>query len=141
MRFFFRPALLPLALLALAGCSNKTSETAATARPADVKARISRLLPSGVNDREGWARDIYVAFNSQAISPDASNLCAVIAVTAQESNFSADATVPGLPRIAWAEIDRRARAAAYPVVPGAHRADDQLAGRQELCVPAGSRQK
>ncbi|AXU95866.1 hypothetical protein CI789_11845 [Erwinia persicina] len=108
MRFFFRPALLPLALLALAGCSNKTSETAATARPADVKARISRLLPSGVNDREGWARDIYVAFNSQAISPDASNLCAVIAVTAQESNFSADATVPGLPRIAWAEIDRRA---------------------------------
>ncbi|MDI6936067.1 DUF1615 domain-containing protein, partial [Serratia sp. Se-PFBMAAmG] len=42
------------------------------------------------------------------IDPSASNVCAVIAVTDQESNFSADAPVPGLPKIAWGEIDRRA---------------------------------
>lgn len=100
--------LLPLALLVLAGCSHQPSDTASQPRPTDVKAHIARLLPAGVSDRQGWTQDIFVAFNSQNIVPDVSNICAVIAVTGQESNFSADATVPGLPKIAWAEIDRRA---------------------------------
>jgi hypothetical protein len=108
MRRFPHLTFLPLALLVLAGCSHQTSKTSPAQRPADVKSQISHLLPADVKDRDGWASDIYVAFNSQEITPDVSNLCAVIAVTGQESNFSADATVPGLPKIAWAEIDRRA---------------------------------
>jgi len=100
--------LAPLALLVLAGCSNPSSKTTPAARPTDVKAQIARLLPPGVSDRQGWASDIYVAFNGQEIDPSVSNLCAVIAVTGQESNFSADANVAGLPKIAWGEIGRRA---------------------------------
>lgn len=107
MNRFLQKFIIPLALL-LASCSQHSTDTAPAQRPSDVKAQIARLLPPGVSDRQGWAGDIYVAFSGQNISPSVSNLCAVIAVAGQESNFSADAAVPGLPKIAWAEIDRRA---------------------------------
>jgi len=42
------------------------------------------------------------------IPPSSENLCAALAVTEQESTFSADPAVPGLGRIARTEIDRRA---------------------------------
>ncbi|WP_187489029.1 DUF1615 family protein, partial [Duffyella gerundensis] len=73
---------VPLALL-LASCSHHPSDNASAPRPAEVKAQIARLLPEGVSDRQGWAGDIYVAFNGQNLPPSVSNLCAVIAVTGQ----------------------------------------------------------
>src|SRR3546814_9093193 len=68
----------------------------------------SDLMPAGAVDREGWARDIQVAFFAQGIAPSPENLCAVLAVTEQESTFTAEPRVPGLARIAREEIDRRA---------------------------------
>jgi outer membrane murein-binding lipoprotein Lpp len=97
-----------LAALVLAGCSTKKEPQAPARQPADVKSQIQQLLPSDVKQKSAWADDIYTAFRVQQIDPSASNICAVIAVTDQESNFSADAVVPGLPKIAWGEIDRRA---------------------------------
>ncbi|WP_034913536.1 DUF1615 domain-containing protein [Erwinia sp. 9145] len=97
-----------LALLVLAGCSSEPKKTQPERQPADVKAQIVALLPPQANDRQGWANDIFAAFNSQQLDPTSANLCSVIAVTGQESNFSADANVAGLPKIAWGEIDRRA---------------------------------
>ncbi|MDZ3991004.1 hypothetical protein PspTeo4_05896 [Pseudomonas sp. Teo4] len=67
-----------------------------------------RLLPAQAKDRQGWAKDIQVAFEAQDIAPSKSNLCAVLAVTEQESTFNADPQVPNLGRIAREEIDRRA---------------------------------
>ncbi|ERK18349.1 MAG: DUF1615 domain-containing protein [Pantoea sp.] len=98
-----------LAVLVLAGCtSSKKQPEAPVRQPGDVKAQIRQLLPSHVTQKADWADDIYTAFRTQQIDPSVSNLCAVIAVADQESNFSADAVVPGLPKIAWAEINRRA---------------------------------
>lgn len=97
-----------LTLLVLAGCSSKKSPEAPVRQPADVKAQIQRLLPAHVSDKAGWSADIYTAFRTQQIDPNTKNLCAAIAVADQESNFSAEAAVPGLPKIAWGEIDRRA---------------------------------
>jgi len=97
-----------LALLTLAGCSSQPEKKLPERRPADVKAQITRLLPAKVSDRAGWRDDIFAAFSSQKLDPSASNLCAVIAVADQETGFNADASVPGLPKIAWGEIDRRA---------------------------------
>jgi len=77
-------------------------------RPAEVRARIVRLLPATLPDRKGWAADIHAAFAALNIDPTAQNLCAVLAVTEQESTFNADPIVPGLAKIARAEIDRRA---------------------------------
>jgi len=76
--------------------------------PAEVRAQLVRLLPEDTADREAWATDIQSAFQLLDIPPSSENLCAVLAVTAQESGFNADPEVPGLGRIARGEIDRRA---------------------------------
>lgn len=76
--------------------------------PEQVRAQLMVLLPGGVRDRGGWATDIQVAFTAIGVEPSDSNLCAAIAVTQQESTFTADPEVPGLGRIAVEEIERRA---------------------------------
>ncbi len=96
------------ALIALmAGCATQPAQSPGQ-DPAKVQARILRVLPAQTDDRAGWARDITAAFAAQQIEPSHSNLCAAIAVAGQESNFQSDPAVPGLGRIARAEIDRRA---------------------------------
>src|SRR5690606_31007142 len=90
----------------LAGCATQVPE-APTKGPADIRADVQRLLPANLPDRQGWARDIAVAFTAQGLDSSQENLCAVIAVTAQESSFRADPPVQGLPRIARREIERR----------------------------------
>lgn len=87
-----------VAALVLAGCSSKKTPEAPVRQPEDVKAQIQRLLPSHVSNKAAWSDDIYTTFRIQQIDPSASNLCAVIAVADQESNFSAEAAVPGLPK-------------------------------------------
>lgn len=111
-----RAGLGSLALVAaalLAGCA--TEPTQPPPRPAEVRAKIAGLMPAQVADREGWATDVYAAFSSLGIEPSASNLCAVLAVTAQESSFRADPAVPNLGKIARAEIDRRAGQVGVPL--------------------------
>jgi len=101
-------------LLVLAGCATSQKDAEPVATPATVQADIERLMPAQVPDRAGWARDIQVAFAAQNIPATQENLCAVLAVTEQESTFQADPPVPGLGRIARAEIDRRAQAVPVP---------------------------
>lgn len=71
-------------------------------------------MPVDVPDRDGWATDIQTAFSTQGITPNPENICAVLAVIAQESGYHADPGVPNLPRIAREEIDRRAAAHHIP---------------------------
>ncbi|ARP90756.1 hypothetical protein CAL14_11005 [Bordetella genomosp. 9] len=101
-------------LLALAGCATRAPQPEAPTSPQAIRADIVRRLPPGVGDAEGWARDIQVAVTTQEILATPENLCAIIAVTEQESGFRADPAVPGLPRIARAEIDRRAASLHIP---------------------------
>ena len=124
--------LLPV-LFVLVGCSTPAPPRS----PAAVRADIVRRLPASVADRQGWAADIQAAFAALAIAPTTSNLCAVLAVTEQESTFEANPEVPGLAKIARAEIDRRAarvnippflvRAALAFESPNGRRYDDRLA--------------
>ncbi|MDB6164026.1 MAG: putative lipoprotein [Xanthomonadaceae bacterium] len=96
--------VLVIAMIALDGCT----EPKAPRRPEDVRAQIVSLLPSRLADRRGWATDLYAAFASLGIEPTTRNLCAALAVTEQESGFNVDPVVPGLPKIALGEIERRA---------------------------------
>lgn len=96
-----RRGALVLLALALGACERGPT-------PEDVHARLLRKLPSHVQDRAGWARDVQAAFSAQGIAPSDENLCAALAVVEQESGFRADPPVPGLGRIARAEIARRA---------------------------------
>ena len=98
----------PLALLALCLGIACLSACETQRTPEQVRAELLRKLPATLHDREGWARDIQAAFAAQDLEPNTSNLCAVLAVVEQESTYRADPPVPGLPRIARAEIDRRA---------------------------------
>ncbi len=66
------------------------------------------------SDRAGWATDIYAAFATQDIAATPENICAVLAVTEQESTFRADPPVPGLAAIAWQEIDKQAERVGVP---------------------------
>jgi hypothetical protein len=83
--------------------------------PDESRALIERLLPRNVADRAGWTADIYAAFTALDIPPTHQNVCAVIAVTAQESGFQVDPVIPGLPAMAWREIDKRAGHVDVPV--------------------------
>ena len=103
-------AAMAVALAALAGCA--TVPPGPT--PAQVRDDIVRRLPVTLDDRAGWAADIETALSVQAIAPTPENLCAVLAVTEQESGYQADPPVANLPVIARREIDRRAAALHVP---------------------------
>jgi hypothetical protein len=109
LRHAARRALLAM-LVMLAGCSPPTPPPS----PSAVRAQIERLLPTTLADRKGWAADIQAAFAALEIRPVTPNLCATLAVIEQESGFNADPVVPGLARIARAEIDRRAERVGVP---------------------------
>jgi len=96
--------LLFIAAATLAGCGT-AERTGLTA--ADARAMIASYIPASVGDREGWATDIYTPMAVLKIPVTPDNICAVVAITEQESGFRADPAVPNLPSIAWAEIERQ----------------------------------
>jgi hypothetical protein len=101
--------LAALGVIILVGCAvDEGARAPVPPRPADVRAQIAGLLPASMSDRMGWAVDIHAAFTALGIPPSPSNICAVLAITEQESTFQADPPVPNLGRIAREEIDRRA---------------------------------
>ncbi|MBV6784792.1 DUF1615 domain-containing protein [Xanthomonas campestris pv. uppalii] len=106
----------PLTLLAIAllsACATQAPR-APQRSPDAVKADIAQRLPATLPDRAGWANDVYVALSSQALDTSAEHICAVLAVTEQESTYQANPVVPNLGKISRAEIDRRASAHHIP---------------------------
>jgi hypothetical protein len=107
-------SLLRVAVICLAGCANGPPPAAPTFSAAQARASIEKATPRNVTERSGWATDIYAAMTVLSIEPTRENICAVIAVIEQESGFRVDPVVPGLPAIAWREIDSRAERAGVP---------------------------
>lgn len=99
----------------LAGCAGTARAPEPVGMgPTEARAAVTRVLPPGTDDRAGWAADVHAALATLELPSTAENLCAVLAVTEQESGFRADPAVPGLAAIAWKEIDRRAEGAGVP---------------------------
>lgn len=73
----------------------------------EARALAERLLPERVVDRTGWARDIVGALDTLRLPSTTEYLCATMAVIGQESGFQVDPAVPGLPKKAWVEIEKR----------------------------------
>lgn len=103
-RIAFTFVCLALLIAPLAGCDTGP----APPTPEQVRAQLKRLMPASVQDRTGWAEDIQAAFAALEIEPSPQNLCSALAITEQESTFSANPAVPGLGRIARSEIEKRA---------------------------------
>ena len=104
-----------LALASLVGCATPPPRAPAV-DPDIARAGIEKLLPAKITNRQGWAVDIYAAFEALRIQPTTANTCAVVAVIEQESTFQVDPVVPGLPAIARREIDARAASHGIPKV-------------------------
>lgn len=98
--------ILGVGVLAIAACSNPRERDAID--PAAARYGIAALLPEHVKDRPGWAEDIHTAFDALGIRPTAQNICAVVAITQQESTFTVHPVVPGLSGMARKEIETRA---------------------------------
>ncbi|HZX90695.1 MAG TPA: DUF1615 family protein, partial [Rudaea sp.] len=103
----FALALALAAAVLLGGCA-KPETVRAQRQPAEVRTQILRNIPESTVDRNGWATDLFAAFAALQVDTSVRNICAALAVAAQESSFDADPVVPGLGRIAREEIDRRA---------------------------------
>jgi len=110
------------ALLLLAGCAMPRHEPLPDAQGPRAERRvvlrgpalIAPLLPPRVADRRGWAEDLYWAMGVLGVETSAENVCAVIAVTEQESDFRVDPAVPGLAALARRELERRRERAGVP---------------------------
>ena len=101
----------------LSGCaSDRRIEEPARLSPTDARTLIGRSLPANIADRSGWTTDIYAAFIALDIAPTPDHICAVAAITEQESSFRTDPAVPGLGKVAWKEIDRRAQDVGIPTI-------------------------
>jgi hypothetical protein len=107
-----RFALLTAATALLAGCVSPPRPPAVD--PDAVRARIQGLMPATVADAGNWAIDIYAAFEFLDVPMTTENICGVLAVIDQESNFQVDPPVPGLPAIARREIETRAESHHIP---------------------------
>jgi hypothetical protein len=113
--FQCRVAAAAFAATLLAGCAiDERAREPAPLRPEQVRAQIAGILPATASDRAGWAADIYAALTALGIPTAVPNICAVLAITEQESSFQADPAVPHLGKIARAEIDRRAESYGVP---------------------------
>lgn len=87
----------------------------------DPRALILRHVPHNVQDRIGWAEDIYESLVALDIKPTTDRVCAIVAVIEQESSFQVNPQVPDMPRIAMRAIDERAEHAGMPL-PLVHKA-------------------
>jgi outer membrane receptor protein involved in Fe transport len=77
-------------------------------------------MPSSVANRAAWASDLQLLLAALKIEPSDANVCAVLAVTEQESTFRADPAVPNLAKISRDEIFKRADDAGVPAVVAAN---------------------
>jgi hypothetical protein len=113
-----RPSLGLVAACALcawlAACASDRGETPARAGADSAQALIDAALPHTLGDRAGWAQDIHAGMRVLGVAANRDNVCAIVAVIAQESNFEVDPVVADLGRIAWREIDARAAHAGVP---------------------------
>ncbi len=108
-------ANLPLVAL-LGGCAGDGPSRAPMRTPESIQADIQALIPSTVAQRAAWAVDLQLVFAALKLDPSPPSVCAVLAVTEQESTFNADPPVPNLAKVAREEILRRAERAGVPAV-------------------------
>lgn len=120
--FTFRRLISISFVLALVGCSSQPvkemtptiQKSSAVPRKSAPKPKpltglplINSLLPPKLADHNGWAADIFAAFEALKIAPNKENVCAVVAEIEQESSFQAEPVVPGLSKIVRRELDLR----------------------------------
>ncbi|MBJ8418424.1 DUF1615 family protein [Acinetobacter courvalinii] len=105
-----RPLLKTFSLLAISISLTACGDSSwwSNSKEPEMKAeQIKKVLPPRVNDRESWSQDIFDIMQQLSIPKSKQNVCSIVAVVDQESNFVADPAVPGLGQKAVQEINTR----------------------------------
>jgi hypothetical protein len=100
-------ALPAAAVFGLVGCAGDAPRQPQRT-PESIQADIHALIPVRVPQRAAWAVDLQLVFAGLKLDPSTENVCAVLAVTEQESTFNPDPQVPNLAKVARDEVLRRA---------------------------------
>jgi hypothetical protein len=107
---FVSPILKPFTILTLSlslvACGNG-SWWSDNDEPKLNQKQLKSLIPTRVHDRESWSQDIYDISEQLGIPKTKQNMCSIIAVVDQESNFHADPEVAGLGAKAVKEVQER----------------------------------
>lgn len=69
--------------------------------------QITKVIPTRVSERDLWAKDIFDITEQLGIPQNKENVCTIVAVVDQESNFVANPTVAGLGQKAVKEVQDR----------------------------------
>lgn len=69
--------------------------------------KIAHAMPNRGQQKQAWANDIYEIFNTLKIERNPQNICSVVAIIDQESNFKADPPVPNLGKTSLNELDSK----------------------------------
>ena len=104
MNSFVRLTLMSIASLSLGACDYFAQQTPSQQLSAS---QIAKMLPTHVKDSRSWANDIEAVFKELNIVRDKQNICTVVAVIDQESNFVADPAVAGLGEKSLKELESR----------------------------------
>ncbi|MBJ9958333.1 MULTISPECIES: DUF1615 family protein [Acinetobacter] len=105
-----RPLLKTFSLLAISISLTACGDSSwwSNSKEPEMKAeQIKKVLPPRVNNRESWSQDIFDIMQQLSIPKSKQNVCSIVAVVDQESNFVADPAVPGLGQKAVQEINTR----------------------------------
>jgi len=112
----WRSGMLASAVAVLAGCAGDTLQRPPPRSTEAIEAEIAALMPATLANRAAWASDLQLVLAALKIEPSDANVCAVLAVTEQESTFRADPAVPNLAKISRDEIFKRADDAGVPAL-------------------------
>lgn len=89
----------------LVACTNDKPTT-----PTLSVSQIAKVMPNRSQDKTSWASDISAVFDELKIHKDKENICAVVAVIDQESNFHANPAVDNLGQASLQAIDEKLEA-------------------------------
>lgn len=101
-----RPTVLLMLTASLVGCS-KGSWWSHEDEPQLNSKQVRQLIPNHVKDRQSWAQDIFDISEELKIPRSKDNICTIVAIVDQESNFVANPNVPGLGTKAVNEVNTR----------------------------------
>lgn len=107
----FQRMVLVFTLGMLVNASPVYAATTSTVTPGNISLwqtiRLLKTFKPNLADANGWASDLLSNLKAQNLPQSKENVCAVIAVIAQESNFVANPAVPNLGKIAEQAIVKK----------------------------------
>ena len=104
LKLRYMPAYALFTCCLLTACGGQSADQEENNLSAD---KIRQLIPSRVQQRAAWAEDIHRINTELKIPQNPENICTIIAVVDQESNFIANPVVQGLGPKAVKEINQR----------------------------------